>query len=291
MRRDVRSSGQTSILPPRARRRKTGQTRKFVVSRPPVRLDHGIHMNQRRDAMIKPITILQYEADGLNFRSELYVDDQGDYPRPGILVFPEAFGLGEHARSKAIRLAELGYSALACDLHGDGHLERDLDAAIGLINPLREDPYRTRARADAAFAALAARPEVDARRMAAIGYCFGGTMALELGRSGADLKVIAGFHSGLGTSLADEAGNIKGRVMVAIGADDPAIPPAQRLAFEEEMRRGSVDWHMQLYGGVVHSFTNPRAADLNRPEFARYDEFADEDSFSAMLDVFDQAFA
>jgi len=241
--------------------------------------------------VIKPISIVSYEADGLNFRSELFIDDQGDYARPGILVFPEAFGLGEHARSKAELLAELGYAALACDLHGDGHLETDLDAAIGLINPMRADPHRTRARANAALAALAARPEVDANRIAAIGYCFGGTMALELGRSGADVKVIAGFHSGLSTTLPDDAANIKGRVLVAIGADDPAIPPEQRLAFEEEMRKGGVDWHMQLYGGVVHSFTNPKAAYLNRPQFARYDEFADEDSFSAMVDLFDRVFA
>lgn len=241
--------------------------------------------------MTEPNTILSYQADGLDFRSELYVKEDGDRARPGVLVFPEAFGLGEHVRSKAIRLAELGFAALACDLHGNAHLETDLDAAIGLINPLRADPMKTRERAQAALAALSARPEADAGRIAAIGYCFGGTMALELGRSGADIKAIAGFHSGLSTTRPEDGKNIRAKVMVAIGADDPAIPPEQRLAFEEEMRKGGVDWQMMLYGGVVHSFTNPKAAVLNRPEFARYDKYADEHSFWSMIELFKVALA
>ena len=106
---------------------------------------------------------------------------------------------------------------------------------------------------------LKAQKEVDAERLAAIGYCFGGTTALEIGRAGADVKAIVGFHSGLVTVRPQDARNIKGKVLVCIGADDPIIPPEQRAAFETEMKAAGIDWRLQLYGGAGHSFTNPAA--------------------------------
>ncbi len=127
-----------------------------------------------------------YAADGLNMRSELFVGE-GEGRRPGVLVFPEAFGLSDHARGRAQRLAEMGYVAMACDLHGEALLEPDLNTAIGLITRLMEDPLKTRARAKGGLDALLARPEVDPKRIGAIGFCFGGTMALELARSGAEV--------------------------------------------------------------------------------------------------------
>lgn len=234
--------------------------------------------------------IVTYEADGLHMVSQFYWDDRQTGPRPGILVFPEAFGLGAHARSRAERLAQLGYAALACDLHGDGRVIDDLADAMPLIDALRSDPARTRARASAGLNALMSRAEVDPRRIAAIGYCFGGTMSLELARGGADIAGVVGFHSGLATVAPEDAKNIKGKILVCIGADDPGIPPEQRAAFEAEMRAGGVDWQMNLYGGVVHSFTNPDAARLGRPEFARYDAKADARSWSEMRAFFDEIF-
>jgi dienelactone hydrolase len=234
--------------------------------------------------------ILTYQADGLQMRSHLYFEPAAAGKRPGILVFPEAFGLGEHAKGRAERLAGLGYVALACDLHGDEKLITDLNEAIGLINPMRENPALTRARAQGGLDALLARPEVDASRIAAIGYCFGGTMALELARSGADIAGAVGFHSGLATAAPQDAKNIKGKVLVCIGADDPGIDAQQRQAFEAEMREGKVDWQMNLYGGVVHSFTNPAAEKLGRPEFARYDAKADARSWSEMNAFFAEIF-
>jgi len=234
--------------------------------------------------------ILTYQADGLTMVSHYYVDGGRTDRRPGILVFPEAFGLGEHAKSRAQRLAELGFAALACDLHGDGQLYEDLTEARGLIADLRANPQRTRARARGALDALTSHSEVDPAKLAAIGFCFGGTMALELGRSGAPISAIVGFHSGLATVAPQDAKNIRAKVLVCIGADDPGIPADQRAAFEKEMREGGVDWRLHLYGGVVHSFTNQQADRLGMPDFARYDAGADARSWAEMRALFDEVF-
>ncbi len=134
------------------------------------------------------------------------------------------------------------------------------------------------------------RPEVDQTRIAAIGFCFGGTMALELARSGAPVAGVVGFHSGLATAAPQDAQNIKGKILVCIGADDPGIPAEQRSAFEREMREGKVDWQMKLYGGVVHSFTDPEADGRGNPERARYDARADRRSWAEMRAFFDEIF-
>jgi dienelactone hydrolase len=232
---------------------------------------------------------LTYQADGLTMKSQLFFDESASGPRAGVLVFPEAFGLGEHAISRAERLAKLGYVALACDLHGEGRLVDDLQEAISLIEPLMANPSRTRARASAALQALTARPEVDRARVASIGYCFGGTMSLELVRAGAELKAVVGFHSGLGTNAPKaDAKAIKARVLVCIGADDPMIPPEQRAAFESEMREAGVDWQMHLYGNTVHSFTNPEAAKRNMPEAICYSAEADARSWAALRELFSE---
>ncbi len=231
-----------------------------------------------------------YAADGLNMRSELFVGE-GEGRRPGVLVFPEAFGLSDHARGRAQRLAQMGYVAMACDLHGEAHLEPDLNTAIGLITRLMEDPLKTRARAKGGLDALLARPEVDPKRIGAIGFCFGGTMALELARSGAEIAAAVGFHSGLKTARPEDAKNIKAKVLACIGADDPWVDANQRKGFEEEMRAGGVDWQLHAYGGVVHSFTNKNAARAGHPEAARYSETADARSWASMRELFSEVFA
>ena len=157
---------------------------------------------------------LTYQADGLTMRSQLFFEPGTDSgPRAGVLVFPEAFGLGQHAISRAERLAGMGYVALACDLHGNGRVIDDLQGAILALEPLFADPSRTRARAKGGLDALTARPEVDAVRVASIGFCFGGTMSLELARSGAQVAAVVGFHSGLATAASKtDAKAIKGIV-------------------------------------------------------------------------------
>lgn len=230
---------------------------------------------------------LEYTADGLQMKSDLYLPAAmtGD-TCSAVLVFPEAWGIGGHIRMRAERLAHEGYVALACDLHGNGTRHDTLENVMDMIGPLRADVQRMRARATGALTALGARPEVDTQRIAAIGFCFGGTMALELARSGASVRATVGFHCGLSTTATADAAAIRGSVLVCIGADDPAVPADERTTFEAEMRTGGVDWQMHLYGGVVHGFTNPDAAALGRPDFARYDAAADHRSWRAMHEAF-----
>jgi dienelactone hydrolase len=228
---------------------------------------------------------LVYQADGKTMHSQLFFEP-ASRPHAGVLVFPEAFGISEHTTSRAKRLAEHGYVALACDLHGEGTILTDMQQMMAVLQPLAADPPRIRGYADACLAALTARPEVDAGRIAAIGFCFGGTIALELARSGAALRSVVGFHSGLGTKAPQsDAKNIKARVLMCIGADDPMIPPEQRTAFEEEMRAGGVDWQLHLYGGTVHGFTN-KAADARNLAGLRYSPSADHRSWAALHEMF-----
>jgi dienelactone hydrolase len=237
-----------------------------------------------------PSRSVKYQADGLSMDAELFYE-AGTGRKPGVLVFPEAFGLGEHALEKAKKLAGLGYVALACDLHGDRRMLKDLNEVMKELGVLTADPKRPRARARAALDALCACPEVDPTKVAAIGFCFGGTMALALAGSGAPIAATVGFHSGLQAPAPGEAKNIRGKVLVCIGADDPMIPPPQRAAFEEEMRSGKVDWQMSLYGGVVHSFTNREADARGNPQALRYDAGADARSWAQMRGLFGEVFA
>jgi dienelactone hydrolase len=230
--------------------------------------------------------IITYQADGLTMKGQLFFEP-AEGRRPGVLVFPEAFGLGAHAISRAERLAALGYVALACDLHGDGRMIEDLQEAIGKISPLMDAPERIRERARNPLEQLHARSEVDADHIAAIGFCFGGTMALELARSGAPIRAAVGFHSGLATKAPKvQPGTIKARILACIGADDPMIDAAQRAAFETEMRDAKADWQLHLYGNTVHSFTNQEAAKRNMPDAIRYSPEADASSWAAMSQLF-----
>ncbi len=233
------------------------------------------------------ITDIEYVHDGVRLVGQLAVDQDTPGRRPAVLIAHDAGGLGDHPKDTARRLAELGYVAFALDYYGDGQplapeLVGDRFAALA------RDSDRTRALARAGLDVLLASEHADPDRVAAIGYCFGGTLSLELARSGADLKAVVGFHSGLSTDRPEDAWNISGKVLVCIGADDPVIPPEQRSAFEAEMRAGGVDWQMHLYGGAVHSFTSP-TADGSNPAI-RYDSRADRRSWQAMLDLFAEAF-
>ena len=235
---------------------------------------------------------LPYTADGLEMIGHLAWDEEASTPRPAVLVFPEALGLGEHAKGRAERIAsELGYVALACDLHGDAKVIDDLGQVLPMLQPLRTEAAKVRARTGKAFDALAARPEVDPARIAAIGFCFGGTMSYELALTGVDLKAAIGFHSGLKVTSPQDAKQIKGKVLALLGADDPGIPPEDRQAFEAMLRESGADWQMTLYGGVVHGFTNQNAARLGRPDFARYDAKADARSWKQMCDLLGEVFA
>jgi len=234
--------------------------------------------------------VLKYEANGLNLESVLYFDETKTGKRPAVLVFPEGFGLSQHTKDKAQRLAELGYVTLANDLFGDSKTVETLDEVMAFVGPLVKDTSKIRGYAEAGLKALLARPEVDPSRIAAIGYCVGGTVALELARAGADVKGVAGFHSGLGTERPGDAKDIKGKVLVCIGADDPMIGPDVRQAFSDEMTAGKVDWQLHLYGGVVHGFTNKQADSRGQPDALRYSASADRRSFQSLVDFLEEVF-
>jgi len=230
---------------------------------------------------------ISYQADGRTMVGTLALPDGSDL-RPGVLVCHEGPGLDDNARRRAARLAdELGYVAFALDYHGEGRPLADRDQMMARLGELRTDPARARAIATAGLEVLRGEARADRGRLAAIGFCFGGTLALELARGGADLKAVVGFHSGLATARPHDAAAIVGKVLVLIGADDPLIPEGQRHAFEEEMRAGGVDWQLHLYGGAQHSFTNPRAAQVDLPGIA-YHEPTDQRSWRAMCDLFDE---
>ena len=232
---------------------------------------------------------ISYEADGRTMIGMLAVPD-GDGRRPGILVCHEGPGLDDHARAVAARLAdELGYVAFALDYHGDGKPLESRDEMMARIGEFRTDPLRARVIGAAGLDVLCAEPRTDPTRLAAIGYCFGGTLSFELARGGADLKAAVGFHAGLGTARPDDAKNIKGKVLALIGADDPIVNNDQRREFEEEMTAGGVDWQLVVYGGAVHSFTNPRASQIDLPGIA-YHEATDRRSWQAMCDLFAEVF-
>jgi dienelactone hydrolase len=231
---------------------------------------------------------IEYHLGDKSLLGHLAVDDERAGPRPAVLVCHEGPGLDDHAKSRAVRLAELGYVAFALDYHGGGKplAMADMMPAIGA---LMGDPDHTRALGQAGLDVLLAQDQTDPARVAAIGYCFGGTLALELARSGADLKAVVGFHSGLGTSRPEDAGNIKASVLVCIGSEDPMVGSEARAAFEQEMRAADVDWRLYLFGGAVHSFTNPLADSAGIPGIAFHGP-TDERTWRAMLDFFDEQF-
>jgi dienelactone hydrolase len=234
---------------------------------------------------------IDYRDPTANLRGYLAWDETAAEPRPGVLVFHEGLGLGEFAMARARMLAELGHVALAADMFGDRRQARNLEEAGKLIGELRNEPEMLRARGRAALATLAALPQVDASRIAAIGFCFGGSVVLELARGGADLKAVVSFHGVLATKTPAVSGKVKASVLVCTGADDPLAPPDQVMAFEAEMRAAGVqDWQVISYGGTLHGFTNP-AADGSILPSARYNERADRRSWQAMQSFLAEAFA
>jgi dienelactone hydrolase len=231
---------------------------------------------------------VDYGGEAVNLRGYLAWGETVAGPRPGVLVFHEGLGLGDFAMARARRLAELGYVALAADMFGDRRQARNLQEVANLVGSLRKEPEALRVRGRAALAALAALPEVDTSRMAAIGFCFGGSVVLELARAGADLRAVVSFHGVLTTQSPATSGQVKPSVLVLTGADDPLAPPEQVAAFENEMRAASVrDWQVISYGNTLHGFTNP-AADGSMMRTALYSAQADRRSWASMRSLFDE---
>jgi dienelactone hydrolase len=234
---------------------------------------------------------LEYRSEEVTLRGHLVWDDKILARRPGVAVFHEGLGLGDFAIERARMVAELGYVALAADMYGERRQARNLQEVASLVGALRAEPEKLRARGRAALAALSGLPQVDATRLAAIGFCFGGSVALELAREGADLKAAVSFHGVLATKNPASPDQVKASVLVCTGADDPLAPPDQLAAFEDEMRAANVrDWQVISYGNTLHGFTNP-AADGSMMRTALYHEQSDRRSWAAMKGLFDEVLA
>jgi len=226
---------------------------------------------------------IRYDFEGVTMVGTLCVDDATTGRRPTVLVCHEGPGLSDHVRNRAHRLAARGYCAFALDYIGGGAV-LPLEEVGARLGPLLTDAALTRRFGRAGLDVLLDRPEADEGRLAAIGFCFGGWMSLELARGGAPLQAVVGVHPGLYPSMhPEDNANITGSVLMCLGSDDPFVAVEARLAFEAEMRDGGVaDWTVELYGGVGHSFTSPDIDGVPLPGFA-YDDKADQRSWASTL--------
>lgn len=233
---------------------------------------------------------LTYEHEGTVMEGYLAIPADRAEPGPGVVVAHEWYGLNDYAKRRARQLTKLGYTALAIDVYGKGIRAANAKEAGTLAGKYKGDRRLMRDRCQAGLEALARHPMVDPERMAAIGYCFGGTCVLEMARSGADLRGVVSFHGGLNASESLPGKPLRARVLVCHGADDPHVPASELKAFEKEMRNSGADWMVVSYGGAVHSFTNPRSGS-DASKGVAYDPLADWRSWSHMTEFLREIFS
>jgi dienelactone hydrolase len=228
---------------------------------------------------------VSYEADGRTMIGHLVFDDAQAGRRPAVLVSHEGPGLDEHCKDVAEKLAALGYAAFALDYIGGG-APLPMEQAGKILGALSADPQRLGEVARAGLDVLLAQDVVDPARVAAIGYCYGGVVSLELARTGPDIKAVVGFHPGYLPPRPADSARIRSRVLMFSGTEDPFATAEQRQGFETEMREAGVaDWRLELYGGIGHSFTNPDVDQYGIPGCA-YNALADSRSWQSMLQLF-----
>lgn len=238
--------------------------------------------------VVKPVP---YQIDGEAFEGLLIYDDAVTTPRPGLLMVPNWLGVTEDSAKKAARAAGDKYVVFMADMYGKAVRPSNADEAKAAATLVRSDRQLMRKRAQAAVEVLKAQTAqvaLDASKLGAIGFCFGGGAVLELARSGAELKGFVSFHGNLDTPNPNDAQNIKAPILVLHGADDPAVPQAQVDGFIAEMKAAKTDWQLVSYGGAVHSFTSPVA---NVPGRNEYHPLVAARAFKAMNELFDEVFA
>jgi len=234
----------------------------------------------------KPI---EYQQGGTTLEGVLVYDDAIQGKRPGVLIVHQWLGLTDYEQHRAEMLAKLGYVAFCADIYGKGVRPKDTSEAGPLASKYKKDRALLRARVNAGLDVLKHNQWADPGRIAAIGYCFGGTTVIELARSGANLAGVVSFHGGLDSPTPADGANIKCKVLACHGADDPFVKANDLAAFEAEMRDHHVDWQLIAYGGAVHSFTQPMAGNDNS-KGAAYNERADKRSWAAMKQFFAELF-
>jgi len=232
---------------------------------------------------------LEYRQGETVLQGFIAWDDAARGKRPGVLVVHEWWGHNEHARNQARRLAEAGYVGLALDMFGKGKVATHPQDAQAFVNEVTKDPAVLAARFNAALEQLKRDPHVDTTRIAAIGYCFGGAVVLDMARAGAPLAAVVTFHGALATKTPAQPGKVKARVLVLTGGADPFVPPEQVEAFKREMQAAGGRFEVISYPGAKHGFTNPDAAKYGMPQLA-YDADADRQSWTAMLKLFNEVF-
>jgi dienelactone hydrolase len=206
---------------------------------------------------------------------------------PGVLLAHEAPGVTDHVKQRAKMLAERGYVAFALDMYGQADLP--LDEAREQSRRLMADAALLRRRARAALDVLASQVHCDATKLAAVGFCLGGIVALELARDRAPIRCAVGFHPGFKRPVGSATGAIAAKVLMIIGDDDPVVPAEDRADFVQEMKDAGADWQLHVFGGVGHSYTNRVIDALGYPGFA-YNEQADRRAWNLMLALFDEIF-
>ena len=235
---------------------------------------------------------VSYSADGVTLKGYLAYDDAVEGKRPGVLVVHEWWGHNDYARKRARMLAELGYTALAVDMYGDGKQADHPDDAGKFAGEVSASMPVAKARFLAALDLLKNDLTVDAQRIAAIGYCFGGGIVLNMARMGVDLKGVVSYHGSLGTENPAQPGTVKARVLVCHGAADSFVTAEQIADFKKEMEAAGVDYQFIAYKDAVHSFTNPDADRFAR-EFGLgvgYNAAADQRSWADMREFFKKIF-
>ncbi|WP_150299103.1 dienelactone hydrolase family protein [Pseudomonas profundi] len=233
----------------------------------------------------KPVS---YDIDGEPYEGLLVYDDATSEPRPGLLMVPNWMGVTENSAKKAFRAGGSDYVVFVADMYGKDKQPANAEEAGKLAGALRMDRDLMRKRVNTGLDVFKSHSEkvgLDTGRIGAIGFCFGGGVVLELARSGTDIGGVVSFHGNLDTPDPKDAESIKTPVLVLHGDEDPSVPQEQVEAFKQEMRAADVDWQLVIYGGAVHSFTNPAA---NVPGKNEYHPVVAERAFSAMRQFFSE---
>jgi dienelactone hydrolase len=233
--------------------------------------------------------VIDYDQGDTPLHGFLAWDDAAKGKRPGVLVIHEAWGENTHARNQALRVAKAGYVGFALDMYGNGKVTTHLDDAKAFMQEASKDPAVLRARFEAALKVLQAQPQVDPEKIGAVGYCFGGGVALGMARAGEPLTAVSTFHAAIPPTQGPPPGKVKPRILINTGAADPLVPKAKVDAFAKELRDAGAKVTVIAYPNARHSFTNPDADKVGM-EGIKYDADADRKSWEATVKMFREAF-
>lgn len=240
-------------------------------------------------AEVKTETV-EYKYDGKTYKGFIAFDDAAKDKRPGVLVVHEIWGLNDYVKDRAKQLAALGYVAFAGDLFGDGVVTVHPEEAMKMGTEVRKNKEAWLGRAKASLKVLSDHPKVDPKKLAAIGYCFGGSTAQVLAFDGVDLAATVSFHGAIVVPTADQAKAVKGKMLICHGADDAFIKKETIDEFQKVLKDNKVDFTFEAYPGVVHSFTVPDAEKAGIKGL-KYDAAADKKSWESMKKLFADVFA